>query len=109
MQLRLTAPPHPGHVLRALCLEPLGMDLRQAAQSLGVRRSELMELLSGRSSVKPQMAARLARVFGPSAESWLRQQRQYDAWVEGKCGEGAAGFEGNVSLHASGAATVELR
>ena len=31
-------PPHPGEVLKELCLEPLGLTVTDAAKALGVRR-----------------------------------------------------------------------
>ena len=73
-------PPHPGEVIRELCLEPLGLTVTAAAQGLGVSRKALSELLNGHSGISPEMAIRLAKAFGGSAESWMRQQMQYDLW-----------------------------
>ncbi len=71
-------PPHPGESVRALCLEPLGLSVTAAARGLGVSRKALSELLNGRAGISPEMAIRLAKAFGGSAESWLTQQMQYD-------------------------------
>lgn len=73
-------PPHPGEVLRQLCLEPLGLSVTEAAKGLGVSRKTLSAILNGRSGVSPEMAVRLSLAFGTSAESWLTQQVQYDLW-----------------------------
>jgi antitoxin HigA-1 len=73
-------PPHPGEVIRELCLNPLKMTVTEAAKSLGVSRKALSELLNGRSGISPEMAIRLSMAFGTSAESWLNQQMQYDLW-----------------------------
>ncbi len=73
-------PPHPGQVVRELCLEPLGLTVTAAAKGLGLSRKALSELLNGRSGISPEMAIRLSKAFGGSAESWLRQQMQYDLW-----------------------------
>jgi addiction module HigA family antidote len=73
-------PPHPGLVIRELCLAPLGLTVTAAARGLGVSRKALSELLNGRSGVSPEMAIRLAKAFGGSADSWLRQQLAYDLW-----------------------------
>jgi addiction module HigA family antidote len=73
-------PPHPGLVIRELCLAPLGLTVTAAAQGLGVSRKALSELLNGRSGVSPEMAVRLAKAFGGSADSWLRQQLAFDLW-----------------------------
>ena len=71
-------PPHPGAVIRELCIDPLGLTVTDAAKGLGVGRKTLSELLNGRSGISPEMAIRLSKAFGGSAESWLRQQMHYD-------------------------------
>ena len=73
-------PPHPGELLRTLCLEPLGLSVTEAAKALGVSRKTLSSLLNGRTGISPEMAVRLSIAFDTSAESWLRQQTQYDLW-----------------------------
>ena len=73
-------PPHPGEVIRELCLEPLGLTVTAAAKGLGVSRKALSELLNGHSGISPEMAIRLSKAFGGTPESWLRQQMQYDLW-----------------------------
>jgi addiction module HigA family antidote len=73
-------PPHPGEVLRELCLEPLGLSVTDAARALGVARKTLSAILNGRSGISPEMAIRLGRAFDTSPESWLNQQVQYDLW-----------------------------
>jgi len=77
-------PPHPGEVLRALCLEPLGLTVTDAAKALGVSRKTLSAILNGRAGISPEMAVRLSIAFGTSAESWLNQQIQYDLWLAEK-------------------------
>jgi antitoxin HigA-1 len=71
-------PPHPGEVIRELCIEPAGLTVTAAAAVLGVSRKALSELLNGHSGVSPEMAVRLSKAFGGSIESWLTQQMQYD-------------------------------
>ena len=73
-------PPHPGEVIRELCLEPLEISVTAAARALGVTRKALSELLNRRSGVSPAMALRLAKAFDTTAESWLNLQQQYDLW-----------------------------
>ena len=73
-------PPHPGEVLRELCLVPLGVSVTEAAKALGISRKTLSAILNGRAGVSPEMAVRLSIAFGTSAESWLNQQLQYDLW-----------------------------
>ncbi len=71
-------PPHPGSVVLEECIEPLGLNITQAADALGVSRVTLSELVNGRRGISPEMAVRLSKAFGGSAESWLIQQAQYD-------------------------------
>jgi addiction module HigA family antidote len=71
-------PPHPGGFVRDECIEPLGLTITQAAAALGVTRVTLSELVNGRRGISPEMAVRLSKAFGGSAESWLVQQAQYD-------------------------------
>jgi len=77
-------PPHPGEVLRELCLNPLGLSVTRAAEALGVSRKTLSAILNKRAGISPEMAIRLSKAFGSSAESWLNQQVQYDLWVTEK-------------------------
>ena len=71
-------PPHPGAIIRELCIEPLGITVAEAAQALGVSRKSLSELLNGKAGISPLMAIRLSMAFGTSAESWMNQQSLYD-------------------------------
>jgi addiction module HigA family antidote len=71
-------PPHPGAVVLQECIEPLGLSVTAGAAALGVTRNTLSELVNGKRGISPEMAVRLEKVFGGSAESWLLQQAQYD-------------------------------
>ena len=71
-------PPHPGGVVLRECIEPLGLTITDAAEALGVTRNTLSELVNGKRGISPEMAVRLAKVFGGTEEGWLVQQAQYD-------------------------------
>jgi addiction module HigA family antidote len=71
-------PSHPGRILRTGYLEPLDLSVTRAADILGVTRQALNNVVSGRSAVSAEMAVRLAKAFGTSAELWLRLQTAYD-------------------------------
>ena len=73
-------PPHPGEILRELCLEPLELTVTDAAKALGVSRKTLSAILNCRAGISPEMAIRLAKAFDTTPESWLNQQMQYDLW-----------------------------
>jgi len=77
-------PPHPGEVIRSLCLDPLGLSVTDAAEGLGVSRKTLSAILNGRAGISPEMALRLSMAFDTSPESWLNQQAQYDLWIARK-------------------------
>ena len=78
--MRMHNPPHPGEVLRQLCLDPLGLTVTEAAKGLGVSRKTLSSILNGRAGLSPEMAVRLSLAFGTTSESWLNHQLQYDLW-----------------------------
>ena len=80
MTMQMHNPPHPGEILRNLCLEPLGLSVTEAAKALGVSRKTLSSLLNGRAGISPEMAIRLSIAFDTTAESWLNQQVQFDLW-----------------------------
>ena len=78
--MKMHNPPHPGEILRGLCLAPSGITVTDAAKALGVSRKTLSTILNGRSGISPEMAVRLSLAFNTSAESWLNQQIQFDLW-----------------------------
>ncbi len=78
--MKMHNPPHPGEVIKALCLEPLGLTVTDAAKALGVSRKTLSGILNGRAGISPEMAVRLSIAFDTTAESWLNQQVQFDLW-----------------------------
>ena len=56
-------PPHPGEILKELCLEPLGLTVTDAAKALGVSRKTLSMVVNGRAGISPEMAIRLSIAF----------------------------------------------
>jgi addiction module HigA family antidote len=73
-------PAHPGEIVREECLKPLGLSVTAAAEALGVTRKALSDLLNGHTGISPDMAIRLEKVFGSTADTWLGMQMQYDLW-----------------------------
>lgn len=71
-------PVHPGRIVRYDCLEPLGLTVTAAAKVLGVTRQTLNNIIHGKSGISPEMAIRLSKAFGSTAETWLRMQVAYD-------------------------------
>ncbi len=74
-------PTHPGAMLREDFLPDYDLTVARLAEALGVSRQSINELLRERRAVSPEMALRLGRLFGNSAEFWLNAQRAIDLWV----------------------------
>ncbi len=73
-------PTHPGEMLREDFLPDYALTVSSLAKRLGVSRQSVNELLRERRAVSPEMALRLARLFGNSAEFWANAQRAVDLW-----------------------------
>jgi addiction module HigA family antidote len=73
-------PTHPGEMLREDFIPDFGLTVSGLAKLLGVSRQSINELLRERRAVSPEMAIRLARLFGNSPEFWLNAQRAVDLW-----------------------------
>ncbi len=80
MNTQMFDPPHPGEIIKELCLDPLGLSVTEAAEALGVSRKTLSSILNGRAGISPEMAIRLSKAFDTTPESWMNQQAQYDLW-----------------------------
>lgn len=80
MANRKIRPTHPGEMLREDFLPDYGLSIAGLADALGVSRQTVNELLRERRAVSPEMALRLARLFGNSPEFWLNAQRAVDLW-----------------------------
>lgn len=75
------APAHPGRILKNLYLEPLGITNTKLAETLGVSRKAISQIVNEGKSVTPEMAFRLSQAFpNTSAEFWLNLQHNYDLW-----------------------------
>lgn len=70
-------PAHPG-MLVGDNIEALGLSVAAAAAGLGVTRQQLYKVINGVSAVTPEMAVRLEKAFGGSADAWLRMQANFD-------------------------------
>lgn len=76
--MRMKNPPHPGQHVRLDCLDPLSLSITKGAEVLGVTRLTLSNLVNGKNGISPEMAIRLSKAFGGSAEVWLGMQMDYD-------------------------------
>ena len=71
-------PPHPGRSIRSACLEPLGLSISEGAKVLGVSRQALNNIVNCKAGISAEMAIRLTKAFGSTADTWLRMQAAYD-------------------------------
>jgi addiction module HigA family antidote len=78
-------PPHPGSILKNDVLPELGISVTEAAAQLGVSHVALSRVINGKAGISAAMAIRLETwMKGPTAESWLRMQAEYDLWQADK-------------------------
>lgn len=77
----LPAPIHPGEILRADFMEPLGLSMNRLALDLRVAATHIAEIVHGRRGITPDTALRLARYFNTSPGFWLNLQSSYDLEV----------------------------
>ncbi|WP_072394307.1 HigA family addiction module antitoxin [Hyphomicrobium sp. CS1GBMeth3] len=71
-------PTHPGEIIREDVLPALGISKAKFAEALGISRQSLHSFLSEKSPVTAELALRLERVVGSSAETWLAMQSELD-------------------------------
>jgi addiction module HigA family antidote len=76
--MAMRTPPHPGTSVRDDCLKPLGLSVTKGAEVLGVTRQALNNLVNGKAGISPEMAIRLDKAFGGTAEGWLALQTAFE-------------------------------
>jgi antitoxin HigA-1 len=74
-------PSHPGEFISEVYLQPFGLSGRALARQLDVSASTLSRVLGGARRITPEMALRLSKAIGRSAESWMAMQNAHDLWV----------------------------
>ncbi|MFN4130803.1 MAG: HigA family addiction module antitoxin [Paracoccaceae bacterium] len=73
-------PTHPGELLRDDVIPETGKSKAEIARMLGISRQHLHDVLAERKPVSPEVAVRLAKLFGNEPLFWIRMQGAYDAW-----------------------------
>lgn len=69
---------HPGEQLREEFLPEYGITASQLADSIGVSDETMSRILDEKSGLTPNIAVRLGKFFGTSAEMWMNMQAGYD-------------------------------
>jgi addiction module HigA family antidote len=75
--MRMKNPPHPGRLVKEN-IEEMGLTVAQAAEGLGITRQQLYKVINCQSAISPEMAVRLEKAIGGSADAWLRMQAAFD-------------------------------
>jgi addiction module HigA family antidote len=75
--MEMKNPPHPGELIGDT-LDELHVSIVAAAKGLGITRQQLHNVIAGRSGVTPEMAVKLEKAIGSTADTWLRMQMNYD-------------------------------
>ena len=75
--MEMKNPPHPGELIGDN-LSEVGVSISSAAKGLGITRQQLHNLIAGRCAITPEMAVKLEKAIGSTADTWLRMQMNYD-------------------------------
>ncbi|MCH7633949.1 MAG: HigA family addiction module antidote protein [Proteobacteria bacterium] len=81
-------PPHPGRLVKSAGLETVGLTVTEGAKVLGVSRPTLSSLINATAGISPEMAIRLEKAFGGTADAWPRMQAAFDL-AQARRGESA--------------------
>jgi addiction module HigA family antidote len=73
-------PTHPGEMLIAEFLEPLGLTQRELADAIHVPYQRVNEIVNQRRGVTPGTALRLAKFLGTTADFWMTLQLRWDLY-----------------------------
>ena len=78
MSDEILKPIHPGEVLKEEFLDPFGLSEDALASGTHIQIDLIKRIASRQESVTADIAFRLARFFGTSAQFWLGLQSDYD-------------------------------
>ena len=80
LRSKLRKPTHPGAILREDILPSVKLSQAKLATALKVSKYKILQLVKEHSAVNADMAIRLAKFLGGTADSWLNMQRALDIW-----------------------------
>ncbi len=73
-------PPHPGLILLEDWIKPLNFTISEFSLRVGTSRKNLSEIVNCKIGISPEMALKLSKALGTTAEIWLNLQQAYDLW-----------------------------
>ena len=68
----------PGTILHEEFMEPLGITAYKLSKGIKVQQTAIGQIIRGGRRITVDMALRLSRYFGNSAQFWLNLQNYYD-------------------------------
>ena len=72
----------PGTILYKEFMEPLGITAYKLSKELKVQQTAISQIIKGHRRITVDMALRLSKFYGNSAEFWLNLQNYYDIELE---------------------------
>jgi len=76
--MKTTMNVHPGEILQKDFLEPMGVTAYKLSKAIGVQQTRISQIVKGNTGITADMATRLSKFFGTSAELWMNLQSKYD-------------------------------
>jgi addiction module HigA family antidote len=68
----------PGTILREEFMEPMGITAYKLSKEIKIQQTAIGQIIKGSRRITADMALRLSRFFGNSAQFWLNLQNNYD-------------------------------
>jgi addiction module HigA family antidote len=75
---------HPGELIKSELIKSTGLTVTEVAAMLKVSRQAVSNIINEKADISPEMAVRIAIVFGGTPEIWLRLQAKYDLQIAAK-------------------------
>jgi addiction module HigA family antidote len=80
MKQQRRRPTNPGMVLRELYLKPRGIKQAEFHATIELSAKQLSLIINGHAPITPEVAVKIGRALGTSAELWLNLQRGVDVY-----------------------------
>ena len=73
---------NPGTILFKEFMEPLGITAYKLSKEIKVQQTAISQIIKGNRRITVDMALRLSKFYGNSAQFWLNLQNYYDIELE---------------------------
>ncbi len=75
---------HPGELLKSELIGATGLTVTEVVGMLKVSRQTVSNIINEKADVSPEMALRIAIVFGGTPDIWLHLQAKYNLQIASK-------------------------